>query len=38
MARRREHCELRGILAIFNLHDWTAKLMRGEIDVEFPGF
>jgi len=25
-------------LAIFNLHDWTAKLMRGEIDVEFPGF
>ena len=25
-------------LAIFNLHDWTAKLMRGEIEGDFPGF
>jgi hypothetical protein len=24
-------------LAVYNLHDWTAKLMRGEIDVKFPG-
>jgi hypothetical protein len=24
-------------LAVYNLHDWTAKLMRGEIEVEFPG-
>jgi len=24
-------------LAIYNLHDWTGKLMRGEIEVKFPG-